>query len=178
MNAKVRLQLSVMMFLQFFVCGAWYGQMIKYLFTQLNATGDQVGSGYAAFSVAMIVAPFFVGMIADRFFAGFRRGRDEDGRFPITPDTFKQIRRDEVLVTPQGEAFVALDKALERLETALDAIKDAPPEVESLVRRTRQIRFDLDFICSGDDAKFVYWLERRGRGTFLRASPIDVSGLL
>lgn len=115
---------------------------------------------------------------ADRFFAGFRRGKDEDGRFPITPDTFKQVRQNEVLVTAQGEAFVALDKALERLETALDAIKDAPPEVESLVRRTRQIRFDLDFICSGDDPKFVYWLERRGRGTFLRASPIDVSGLL
>ncbi|HEX8267028.1 MAG TPA: helicase C-terminal domain-containing protein [Pyrinomonadaceae bacterium] len=115
---------------------------------------------------------------ADRFFAGFRRGRDEDGRFPIAPDTFKQTRGAEILATAQGEAFVALDKALERLETALDAIKDAPAEVESLVRRARQIRFDLDFICSGDDAKFVYWQERRGRGTFLRASPIDVSGLL
>ncbi|MDJ1485105.1 nucleoside permease [Cytophagaceae bacterium YF14B1] len=69
MNAKVRIQLSVMMFLQFFVWGSWYGQMSKYLFTQLNATGDQVGSAYAAFSVAMIFAPFFVGMIADRYFA-------------------------------------------------------------------------------------------------------------
>ena len=58
-----------MMFLQFFVWGAWYGQMSKYLFTQLSATGDQVGSAYAAFSVAMIAAPFFVGMIADRYFA-------------------------------------------------------------------------------------------------------------
>ncbi len=69
MKITVRLQLSVMMLLQFFVWGAWYGQMSKYLFTQLNATGDQVGSAYAAFSVAMIVAPFFVGMIADRYFA-------------------------------------------------------------------------------------------------------------
>jgi len=69
MNNTLRFQLSAMMFLQFFVWGAWYGQMSKYLFTQLSATGDQVGSAYAAFSVAMIAAPFFVGMIADRYFA-------------------------------------------------------------------------------------------------------------
>jgi nucleoside transporter len=58
-----------MMFLQFFVWGSWYGQMSKYLETQLDATGAQVGSAYAAFSLAMIVAPFFVGMLADRYFA-------------------------------------------------------------------------------------------------------------
>jgi ATP-dependent DNA helicase DinG len=40
------------------------------------------------------------------------------------------------------------------------------------------MRFDLDFIVAGDDKRFVYWLERRGRGLFLRASPIDVSSLL
>jgi nucleoside transporter len=58
-----------MMFLQFFVWGAWYGQMSKYLTNQLQATGDQVGNAYAAFSIAMIAAPFFIGMLADRFFA-------------------------------------------------------------------------------------------------------------
>ncbi len=69
MKLTTRVQLSAMMFLQFFVWGSWYGQMSKYLFTQLKATGDQVGNAYAAFSVAMIVSPFFVGMIADRYFA-------------------------------------------------------------------------------------------------------------
>ncbi len=49
--------------------GAWYGQMGKYLFTTLHATGDQIGSAYASFSIASIVAPFFVGMIADRYFS-------------------------------------------------------------------------------------------------------------
>lgn len=58
-----------MMFLQFFIWGAWYGQMSKYLFTNLNATGSQVGNAYSAFSIAMIAAPFFIGMIADRYFA-------------------------------------------------------------------------------------------------------------
>ncbi|MGF7215062.1 nucleoside transporter [Spirosoma lacussanchae] len=69
MLTTTRVKLSAMMFLQFFVWGAWYGQMSKYLLTQLNATGDQVGNAYAAFSLAMIIAPFFVGMIADRYFA-------------------------------------------------------------------------------------------------------------
>lgn len=69
MRFAVRAQLSLMMFLQFFVWGAWYGQMSKYLTDQLHATGDQVGLAYAAFSIAMIASPFFVGMLADRFFA-------------------------------------------------------------------------------------------------------------
>ncbi|HZH33954.1 MAG TPA: helicase C-terminal domain-containing protein [Pyrinomonadaceae bacterium] len=113
---------------------------------------------------------------SDRFWLGFRS--KEEGRFPIVPNTFKQERSGETVVTPLGEAFLALDKSLERMETALDAASAGSAEIENLVRRARQIRFDLDFICSGADGKFVYWLERRGRGTFLRASPIDVSGLL
>ncbi|MEY3349520.1 MAG: nucleoside permease [Bacteroidota bacterium] len=68
MKSKINIQLSLMMFMQFFVWGAWYGQMSKYMTDQLHATGDQVGNAYAAFSIAMIVAPFFVGMLADRFF--------------------------------------------------------------------------------------------------------------
>jgi ATP-dependent DNA helicase DinG len=76
------------------------------------------------------------------------------------------------------DAYSALDGSLTRLESTLDAIKEKPADVDNLVRRIRQMRFDLQFIVTGADKKFVYWLERRGRGIFLRASPIDVSGLL
>lgn len=69
MKNTTRFQLMGMMFLLYFVWGAWYGQMSKYMFTSLGATGTQVGNAYAAFSIAMIIAPFFVGMIADRYFA-------------------------------------------------------------------------------------------------------------
>ena len=69
MKLTTRVQLMVMMFLMFFTWGAWYGQMGKYLFTTLKASGDQIGSAYATFSIASIIAPFFVGMIADRFFS-------------------------------------------------------------------------------------------------------------
>ncbi len=69
MKNTTRYQLMGMMFLLYFIWGSWYGQMSKYMFTQLDATGAQVGNAYAAFSIAMIIAPFFVGMIADRYFA-------------------------------------------------------------------------------------------------------------
>lgn len=69
MKLTVRVQLMLMMFLMFSTWGAWYGQMGKYLFTTLHASGDQIGMAYATFSIASIVAPFFMGMIADRFFA-------------------------------------------------------------------------------------------------------------
>ena len=57
------------MFLMFFGWGAWYGQMSKYLLDNLHATGDQVGNAYTTFAIASIFAPFFVGLISDRFFA-------------------------------------------------------------------------------------------------------------
>ena len=69
MSTATRIKLSIMMFLQFFVWGAWYGQVTKYLETQLHATGVQQGAAFATFSIAMLGAPFFVGMIADRYFA-------------------------------------------------------------------------------------------------------------
>ncbi|MHA8098363.1 nucleoside permease [Aquirufa aurantiipilula] len=69
MKNSTRIQLMTMMFLMFFSWGSWYGQMSKYLLTTLHATGDQVGNAYTTFSIACIAAPFFVGLIADRFFS-------------------------------------------------------------------------------------------------------------
>lgn len=53
----------------FFTWGAWYGQVTKYLITQLGATGDQAGNAFSTFSIASIVSPFFIGLIADRYFS-------------------------------------------------------------------------------------------------------------
>jgi ATP-dependent DNA helicase DinG len=115
----------------------------------------------------------------EKLWMGFRQGRGDEGRFPILPATFaRKLTNGEIETTPLGESFMELDLSLERLETTLDALSEQPVEVENLVRRVRQVSFDLQFIIAGDDKKFVYWMERRGRGMFLRASPIDVSALL
>lgn len=116
---------------------------------------------------------------ADNFWVGFKEGRGMEGRFPILPNAFAiKNRKGEIEATPLGETYLSLDNSLGRMEASLDALKDQSVEVEALVRRVRQIRFDLEFIVAGDDTRYVYWLERRGRGMFLRASPIDVSSLL
>ncbi len=120
-----------------------------------------------------------VARFAEQFWMGFREGRGEEGRAPLVPGTFARKKQNgEVEATPLGEAYLSLDGALQRLETTLDAIREQPPEVENLVRRIREARFNLEFIIAGDDRRYVYWIERRGRGVFLRASPIDVSTLL
>lgn len=68
MKSTTRLQLSVMMFLEFFIWGSWYVTMGTYLDKVLHADGVQVGAAYSAMAIATIFSPFFVGMIADRYF--------------------------------------------------------------------------------------------------------------
>ncbi len=72
MNSLTRAQLSLMMFLEFFIWGAWYVTMGTYLATVLKADSLQIGAAYSAMAVASIISPFFIGMIADRFFAAQR----------------------------------------------------------------------------------------------------------
>lgn len=117
--------------------------------------------------------------LSEQFWLRFTHARMMDGRFPLMTDLFcVRDREGDQRPTPLGEAYEALDNALGRLEDAVDIYADQIPEAESLVRRTAQTRFDLSFVVKQADRNFVYWLERRGKGIFLQASPIDVSQLL
>ena len=68
-SAATRLKLSVMMFLEFFVWGAWFVTMGTFLDANLSASGTQISLAYLTQSLGAIAAPFIVGLIADQFFS-------------------------------------------------------------------------------------------------------------
>ena len=128
-----------------------------------------------------------VSTMADNFWTSFSgvdprssiRTFEGEGRFVLRHDMFvRKLRGGEFEATAAGERFVNLKTALQRLKGALQVVKDAPPEMEATLRRVDQVLFDLEFIVGADDELFVYWAERRGRGVFLQATPIDASGIL
>ena len=69
MNLQVKIRLGLMMFLNYVIWGAWYVTIGTWLSTARHFTGQQVGLVSGTTAVGAIVAPFFVGLIADKFFA-------------------------------------------------------------------------------------------------------------
>ena len=97
--------------------------------------------------------------------------------FPSTEGRFSFDNREEFLEGNRA-AYGSLLNAHLRLETELKRIPERPEEINNLARRTAELRATLEMVVEGRDRNFVFWWERRGRGLFLEASPIDVSPIL
>lgn len=69
MKTNTRFLLSLMMFLEYFVWGAWYVTMGTYMSENLHSSGLQIGAVYSALAIATMISPFFVGLVADKYFA-------------------------------------------------------------------------------------------------------------
>jgi nucleoside transporter len=72
MPFSVSVRLSIMMFLNYVIWGAWYVTLGTYLTQTLNFTGTQSGAIFGTAALSCMISPFFVGLVADRFFAAER----------------------------------------------------------------------------------------------------------
>jgi ATP-dependent DNA helicase DinG len=95
-----------------------------------------------------------------------------DGRFPFS----RQER--EAFLEQHREGYDALASSLKSVETEFAAITQKPEELLRLGRRSFEIRQELAFLFESNEKNYVYWYERRNKGVFLAATPIDVSQLL
>ena len=112
---------------------------------------------------------------ARAFFAALQLIRFEA---PGTTGSESRIRigsRHTLKVADEGAALV---RAIEAFEADIALARDLPPDVLALGTRAADLRKDTEFLLRADDPGFVYYLEARGRGVFLRGSPIDVSAIV
>jgi len=72
MKIKTGAQLAFMMFFEYFIWCSWYVTMGTYMGENLHSTGIQIGAAYSALAIATMISPFFIGMVADRYFSAQR----------------------------------------------------------------------------------------------------------
>ncbi len=96
----------------------------------------------------------------------------KEGRFP-----FSRNER-EAFLEQNREAYDGLLNALKGLETEFAALTQKPEELLRIARRSFEIRQEFSFLFESDERNYVYWYERRNKGVFLAATPIDISQIL
>jgi ATP-dependent DNA helicase DinG len=94
------------------------------------------------------------------------------GRFPFT----RQER--EAFLEQNREAYDALLNACKAMETEFAALTQKPEELTRIARRSFEIRQEFSFLFESNEKNYVYWFERRNKGVFLAATPIDISQIL
>jgi ATP-dependent DNA helicase DinG len=102
---------------------------------------------------------------AERFFARFG---EAEGREAFAERA--ELRR--------AREYLDLVSVLELAAAQIELLKNAPEEAAPLFRRAVEAGEKLKFLIESDDRSYVFWVERRGRGCYLQATPIDVSAIL
>jgi ATP-dependent DNA helicase DinG len=102
----------------------------------------------------------------------FERFPEREGRYP-----FGSAER-HAFLDQNRDPYDELVSVLKRVESELAALTPKPEEVIAMARRAAEVRRELTFLIESEEKSYVYWYERRGRGIFLAATPIDVSQIL
>jgi len=152
------------------VASDYFGQQISnYRFEELARDADQ------SMRLTRNATPSLLRRtqrIREKSRAFFEAFPPRDGRFPFTH------REREAFIEQNREAYDALHNALKGMETEFAAMTPKPEELIRIARRSFEIRQELAFLFESDEHNFVYWFERRNKGVFLAATPIDVSQIL
>src|SRR6266404_1560535 len=106
-----------------------------------------------------------------------RRFRDAPPGTPRARYPFEKNER-AAFLEEHRDTYDALASALKGLETEFAAMAQKPEELLRISRRSFEIRQELSFLLESHERNFVYWYERRNKGVFLAATPIDVSQVL
>jgi ATP-dependent DNA helicase DinG len=152
------------------VASDYFGRQVSsYRFDELARDAENT------LRVLQIAAPQlrrYLSRMRERGHSFFETFPEREGRFP-----FEQAERSAFLQR-NLERYEELASAVKRVETELSALQPKPEEVITLARRASEIRRELEFLLESEEKSYVYWYERRGKGVFLAATPIDVSQIL
>jgi len=152
------------------VASDYFGRQISnYRFEELARDADQTLRVLKLGSPALLRRTQRLRERSRAFFESFPL---RDGRFP-----FSRNER-EAFIEQNHEAYTGLSDALKSVETEFAALAQKPEELTRLGRRSFELRQELNFLFESNEKNFVYWYERRNKGVFLAATPIDVSQIL
>jgi ATP-dependent DNA helicase DinG len=152
------------------VASEYFGRQISnYRFEELARDAEQAVRVTRTGGAGMLRHVTRMRERARTFFEAFPA---REGRF-----SFDQTQRAGFL-EQNREAYAALMNALKSLEAEIASLPSKPEELLNIARRGMELRAELNFLFESSEGNFVYWFERRAKGVFVAATPIDVSALL
>ena len=150
------------------VAGQHFGiQLSNYRFEELVRDVRNVAHAWDLGSKGLDRALELVGSRAIAFFALFEK---IEGR--------QAFRNRAAFLEKFPEEYAELSVALDTLASELKLVEKEGDEIIPLERRAGEIQSGLKMLMEGEDERYVYWMEKRGRGVFLQATPIDVAEIL
>lgn len=152
------------------VASDYFGQQISnFRFEELARDSDQMMRLTRQGTPSLLRRAQRIREKARAFFDAFP---PKEGRFP-----FSRNER-EAFLEQNREAYDALLTALKGLEAEFAALTSKPEELLNIARRSFELRQEFSFLFESNERNYVYWFERRNKGVFLAATPIDVSQIL
>jgi ATP-dependent DNA helicase DinG len=152
------------------VAGDYFGrQTSNYRFEELARDGENVLRMMKEGPPSLLRRASRIRERSRTFFEAFP---PREGRSPF------ELAEREHFLEQNHEAYDGVLQALKAFETEIAALPNKPEEFINLARRSFELRKETEFLMESSEHNYVYWMDRRNKGVFLAATPIDVSGIL